>query len=206
MDIISVKHGLAKAVWQPRNAEEAKLVINFKEDHNTVRVKGVEYFIQSGKYKRNQYGVLEKVEGREGVIELIPEEQREENKTDQQRAEEAKLIINFGEKKEEVMDKGVEWYIKAGKYIRNQYGVLCKNVSDMLTTKDVDVTPVPSVDVIAETVGDVSNETSGTPVVNLSELSLEELQAIYVDVTGKNLSPVYKNNKEWILSKLQKKE
>lgn len=171
-----------------------------------MRVKGVEYFIQSGKYKRNQYGVLEKVEGREGVIELIPEEQREENKTDQQRAEEAKLIINFGEKKEEVMDKGVEWYIKAGKYIRNQYGVLCKSVSDMLTTKDVDVTPVPSVDVIAETVGDVSNETSGTPVVNLSELSLEELQAIYVDVTGKNLSPVYKNNKEWILSKLQKKE
>jgi hypothetical protein len=39
-------------------------------------------------------------------------------------------------------------------------------------------------------------------LVALEDMSIEELQAIYVEKTGKQLAPAYKNNKEWIISKL----
>lgn len=189
MDILAVKHGVAKAVWQPRNAEEAKLIVNFREDHNVVRAKGVEYFIEVGKYTRNQWWVLEKVEWWEWVIETIPEEQKEENKTDEQRAEEAKLVINFGEEKEEVMSKGVQRFIDMKKYLRNQWGVLVKNEWETLENEE-NATETSQSDV------------KDKEIVDFNELSLEELQVVYKEVTGKDLAPAYKNKREWILSKL----
>lgn len=41
-----------------------------------------------------------------------------------------------------------------------------------------------------------------TPSDN-NEMSLEEVQALYVKTTGKNLPPAQKNNKEWLLSKIK---
>lgn len=39
--------------------------------------------------------------------------------------------------------------------------------------------------------------------VVVEDAELAELQAKYKEVTGKNLSPAYKSNKEWILAKIE---
>lgn len=189
MDILAVKTGRCKAVGQYWNEEEAKLIFHFWEDHNIVRVRGVEYFVDKGKYTRNEYKVLVKVEWWEWEIEPVSEELKEENKSEQLRADEAKLIINFGESKEEVLRLWVEHFIASGKYTRNQYGVLVQTSEE-----------------IAE-IEENSTETSQSDVPNtvlqpLDDMSLEDLQKLYVEKTGKNLSPAVKNNKEWIISKL----
>lgn len=196
MDILAVKAGRCKAVWQYWNEQEAKLVFVFGEDHNIVRARGVEYFIEKGKYEVNQYGVLVAVEWWEWVIEPMEEEMKEENKSETLRAEEAKLVINFGEKKEDVMRLWVEHFIASGKYTRNDYGVLVQTEWETVEVEQI-ATETSQSDVLNdEKVEEI------TDLQPLDEMSLEDLQKLYVEKTGKNLSPAVKNNKEWIISKL----
>lgn len=208
MDIIGVKTGMCKGIDQPWDADEAKLVINFKEDHNVVRVRGVQYFVDIGKYQKNEYGVLEPVEGWVGTIEQVRVEDREENKPDSVRAEEARLIINYGESAEDVRSKGVQYYIDAGMYVRNKYGVLVRTeeleeeevvIPEVLAEKQKD-------DVVVETPETEEDEeediTEPIDEGEYTEMSIEQLQELYKERTGKNLSPRFMLNRQRIISKL----
>lgn len=84
LDLIAKINGVCKDVWVPRDADEAKLVNMYREDHNLVREHGVDWFIEQWKYRRNKWWVLEQVEWWEGVLrkeEVISEEELQETET-----------------------------------------------------------------------------------------------------------------------------
>lgn len=202
-----MKSGLMKTPSTYWSEEEAKLIKLFWEDISTVRAKWVEYFIEAGKYERNQYWVLILVEGRKGTIELVPDTQKEENKTPQIEAEEAKLIRFFKEDEMEVRSKWVERFIENWPYFRNQYWVL--QISEELEEASGTIAqPAPQkaeVEVLdTETKEETTEITQETDdIVLIEDLTIEEVREIYEEKVGEAPSDYYKGSIKRMINKIE---